>query len=343
MVRRKAGMRPSSKTTHRDLVHAKCLLRDHYRELLAQDPEAAQYYCRHDHFTSFPGINVVAIGLGEKITGRKRTGEPSVTVFVARKYPRSRMRRQHLVEPSVSGVKTDVVEIGYPIPYSPRRRQRVRPVQPGISVSPDYGEEGWESAGTFGVIVEDTHGDNRYILSNNHVLSDEDYVPLGTPTLQPGSRDGGSARGRIARLAVSVPLKYENRRNWMDAAMARLYANRSHDPSILGIGPPRGAGTATQNARVRKSGRTTGVTHGVIRELKVDVLNMQFENGSVRMDDVIAIEGTNGMFSKVGDSGSAIVDDRDRVVGLLFGGSGRRDFAIPIQRILKRFDVRIAT
>ena len=92
---------------------------------------------------------------------------------------------------------------------------------------------------------------------------------------------------------------------------------------------------------VRKSGRTTGLTEGIIRATRFDLWHMQFDQGPVRVDDVLTIEGIGGQFSKSGDSGSAIVNDDDRVVGLLFGGYGNIDYAVPIGRILRRFGVRI--
>lgn len=57
----------------------------------------------------------------------------------------------------------------------------------------------------------------------------------------------------------------------------------------------------------------------------------------------VVIEGVGGAFSRSGDSGSAIVDPLGRVVALLFAGSPKVTFAIPIRRILNRFKIRIAT
>ena len=90
------------------------------------------------------------------------------------------------------------------------------------------------------------------------------------------------------------------------------------------------------------SGRTTGVTEGIVRVLKFDVVGVEYDNGMVRVDDVLVIKGTSGSFSKVGDSGSAIVDPQGRVVGLLFGGSDDVTYAIPIRRVLNRFEAEIA-
>ena len=129
----------------------------------------------------------------------------------------------------------------------------------------------------------------------------------------------------------------------MDAAATEFENPEVADRSLLGIGRPTGAGHPSLGLLVRKSGRTTGITEGVVREMNFDVFNISYERGMVRVDDIIVIRGTSGSFSKPGDSGSAIVDPQGRVVALLFAGSEIVTFAIPIHRILRRLNLRIAT
>jgi hypothetical protein len=88
-------------------------------------------------------------------------------------------------------------------------------------------------------------------------------------------------------------------------------------------------------------GRTTGLTEGIVRAVDFDVTGVQYEQGLVRVDDVVVIEGVRGEFSAAGDSGSAIVDSRDRLVALLFAGSSEVTFAIPIARVLDRLRLRV--
>ncbi len=74
--------------------------------------------------------------------------------------------------------------------------------------------------------------------------------------------------------------------------------------------------------RVRKVGRTTGVTEGVVTAIEVDRLVVDFEIGLLRFDGQIEIEGTGSeAFSAGGDSGSLIVDEHGFACGLLFAGS----------------------
>jgi len=46
-----------------------------------------------------------------KVKNGKNTGEPCITVFVARKVKASELRPDELIPPEIGGVKTDVVEL----------------------------------------------------------------------------------------------------------------------------------------------------------------------------------------------------------------------------------------
>ena len=174
------------------------------------------------------------------------------------------------------------------------------------------------------------------------MLADENRLAIGAAVVQPATLDGGTDADQVARLADFAPLRFGNSRNWMDAAVARFDTGVTVSQTILGIGPLTGAGDPSLNLLVRKSGRTTGLTEGIVRIVRFDVFDVQYDQGMVRVDDVMVIENTAGAFSRPGDSGSAIVDTQGRVIGLLFAGSDVVTFAIPIRRVLRRFKLRVA-
>jgi hypothetical protein len=92
---------------------------------------------------------------------------------------------------------------------------------------------------------------------------------------------------------------------------------------------------------VRKHGRTTGHTVGVIMDLAADI-RVRFGQKLANFEEQLAIQGVSGLFSQGGDSGSLIVDAMtSRPVALLFAGGGNQTFACPIDRVLSRFDVDI--
>jgi len=105
---------------------------------------------------------------------------------------------------------------------------------------------------------------------------------------------------------------------------------------IIDIGVITGTKSATINMKVRKSGRTTGTTTGIIEMLDgtVDVgyggsLVATFEN------QIIA-----NYMSNPGDSGSLVVDGTAPLaVGLLFAGSDTTTVINPIDRVLDLLNV----
>ena len=327
-----------------DLLEAKEALRD---RLFAPDHKGAIEALsarKAKRFHPSPTINVVGVGIGEKVTEGTRTGEMCVKVMVAKKFPKDKIGRQEMIPPAINGIPTDVQGVGYPVKFEIPQRRRSRPVTGGVSVGLDLNAVNFRFAGTLGSVVADRQNLSRlFALSNNHVFADENRAAGGSGVVQPGTLDGGTNADRVASLAQFVPLKFDNRRNWMDAAIAEFSNPATVDRSILGIGTPSGAGRPTLGLLVRKSGRTTGLTEGVVRAVNFDVRNVQYDQGFVRVDDVVVIEGIDGPFSAAGDSGSAILDHQGKVVALLFAGSPAVTFGIPIRRVLRRFGVQVAS
>ncbi|MGH7527186.1 MAG: trypsin-like serine protease [Gemmatimonadales bacterium] len=330
-------------TPPRDLREAKDATRDRLFHPAGEVAPEAFSLRKAKRFRPAPAVNLIGVGIGEKVTAGHRTGELCVKVYVAKKYAKSQVRPADRIPARVAGVPTDVEGIGYPTKFQIPQRQRTRPVVGGLSTGLDFQAVNFQFAGTLGVVVADRAQPSRLLaLSNNHVFADENRVPIGAGVVQPGTLDGGANADRVARLAQFIPLLFDNKRNWHDSAVAEFLGSTGVNRSIMGIGTPVGAGRSPLNSLVRKSGRTTGLTEGVVRAVNFDVQNIQYDQGFVRVDDVMVIEGMAGSFSRPGDSGSAIVDAAGRVVGLLFAGSPAVTFAIPIQRILRRFRIRIA-
>jgi hypothetical protein len=326
-----------------DFAAAKEALRDRLAVMTEKSIPQALATRKAKRFHAAPGINLVGLGIGEKVTSRKRTGEMCVRVLVARKFPKGKISRAQQIPATINGLPTDVEAVGYPRKFQIPQRQRHRPVPGGVSVGLDLNAVDFRFAGTLGMIVSERQTPGTlFALSNNHVLADENRVNNGAGVVQPGTLDSTGSGNGVGSLASFVPLKFDNRRNWMDAAIAAFDGGTAVDRTILEVGAPTGSAMPSLNLLVRKSGRTTGLTEGIVREIAFDVFNIEYDQGFVRMDDVIVIEGITAAFSKPGDSGSAIVDPQGRVVALLFAGSDVVTFAIPIRRILRRFKVRVA-
>ena len=85
---------------------------------------------------------------------------------------------------------------------------------------------------------------------------------------------------------------------------------------MLEIGPVDAPGRAVPGMRVRKSGRTTGLTEGVVADVSADIEVNGYPDRTRSFHNQIIVEGPQ--VSDRGDSGSVFVGDDNQVVGLLF-------------------------
>lgn len=314
--------------------------------------------------------NVVGVGLGYKIRGGETTDELSVIVSVTRKVPSKALSERDRVPRTVADVRTDVLATGLLRPFPPSDsqlgpRDRWRPVvPPGVSIGHHR-----VTAGTFGCLV--ARDNELFILCNNHVLANTNVCETWDPIFQPGPTDGGGPDDRIARLAEYVPLVFESepsdcrvadwtawllsrlakgmgsrhelkavRRsgepNRVDAALARPLSPNQVTNEILGIGAPTGIAAASLGTSLQKTGRTTGHTEGVVTQIEASLVIDYYGQKALFKDQLVASPMSEG-----GDSGSAILDSRKRVVGLLFAGSAAATCLNPIHSVLSALDVEI--
>ncbi|HWE37583.1 MAG TPA: hypothetical protein VG406_13525 [Isosphaeraceae bacterium] len=182
------------------------------------------------------------------------------------------------------------------------------------------------TAGTLGAFVRDLAGGGVMILSNNHVLANENKARHGDAILQPGPYDDGKdPADRVATLARFVRLK-KTGPNLVDAAVAALDPGMEYDARTLtGLGGKlAGAGSSflDDQTPVGKIGRTTATTRGKVVTFELDNLLVAYDVGALQFNDQIEIEGDgDSPFSQGGDSGSLIVDADRLAVALLFAGS----------------------
>jgi hypothetical protein len=290
--------------------------------------------------------NIIGIGVGTKvIAGTTETGQEALRVYVRVKIPPGQLSPQEIVPPRFGNLPTDVMEIGDVLALQSlqtwQRFSRHRPASCGVSLGhPDI------TVGTLGCLVE--RESRIYILSNNHILAGCNTAAVGDPILQPGPSDGGSLPGdAIATLSQFAPIVFSGPANSMDAAIAEVNTPADVEPEIIAIGCPRTATKqATRFQSVRKHGRTTGHTLGIVDDVSADLWVKYRVNNQMRMAwfvDQIAVRGTGtNAFSSSGDSGSLIVDAQTlEPVGLLFAESRSLTIANPIDLVLPHFGVTI--
>lgn len=211
------------------------------------------------------------------------------------------------------------------------------------------------TAGTLGAFVHNAAG-TIFVLSNNHVLANEDRAEIGDRILQPGKLDGGRARDRVGALYRSIRINKRSP-NYVDCAICTLDDGVDYDTRLLGStarAPIRLAGVAVDGSldeglEVHKIGRTTGVTKGRVTAFELDNVIVNFDEGNRRFDRQIEVEGSGrSSFCDGGDSGSLVLVGGDTAVGLLFAGSevgGRNGrgltFVNPISAVLSKLKVSL--
>jgi hypothetical protein len=265
-----------------------------------------------------------------------------VKFLVRAKYHEKHISLDHILPKSIDGLPVDVEEVGLMRRFddvSPRTH--IRPAQPGCSVGFDAPSGDFRMAGTFGALVEDANG--LYILSNNHVLADENQLSIDSPIFQPGLYDGGDqATDRIAQLTNFLPLQ-QGVLNQVDCAIAAVTDPSAVSNAIPQIGPPKGVGEAQNDMTVHKFGRSTQYTAGQVTSVETD-MTLQYDTGSFTFAQQIVIVGFDGQpFAAPGDSGSLILErNTNLAVGLLIGGSGSHFIANHIGDVLTALNVTLA-
>lgn len=228
----------------------------------------------------------------------------------------------------------------------PWYQKRSRPIRPGCSIGHFR-----ITAGTLGCFVQSPSG-VLYIISNNHVLANENRSRKGDAIIQPGAYDGGSdPADRIGLLERSIRLRVSTV-NLMDAATCTIEKGVTHDPRVKNAGRIKGlfAGPLADGIAVRKLGRTTGLTEGRITAFELDNVVVRYDLGNLRFDDQIEIEGRGTTaFSDGGDSGSLVFNDDMEGVGLLFAGGDQGGtnglgltYANPLGTVLTKLRVTLA-
>ena len=263
------------------------------------------------------------IGTG---TSADAQGYPVIVVYTS--------RPGVAVPATIEGYPTRVNMTGTVIPYA----------KPGgggtLQMGTSTGNDLECAAGTLGCVV--IKGGNEYFLSNNHVFARENAASNGERIDAPGRYDSHpicDPSPQCATLADFQAISFTSN-NTFDAAIAAPSAGRAYtsveaggyDPSSTVVSPSVGLA-------VKKTGRTSNLTHANIQAINVTI-QVQYSNGGIATF-VNQIQ-TPGSFIRSGDSGSLMVTETGaNPVGLCFAGGSGGSFANPIGPVLSRFSATV--
>ncbi len=311
--------------------------------------------------------NVVATGLGYKISAGKRTDELALICSVEFKRTKQMLSAGELIPAGIQNVATDVLPTGL-IYALQEPTEKFRPAPGGVSIGHYL-----ITAGTLGCYV--TKNNKKYILSNNHVLANSNDGQIGDAIYQPGPHDGGTSTDQIATLNKFIHIQFEGgdngggsscsignftaavlntlaaltgsktrlqavlkpktAENLVDCALAEPLDKNDVLDEIFKIGKIAGVTEATLNMNVKKSGRTTGLTTGSITQIDVTSrVSYGTNKTALFVDQLMA-----GAMSAGGDSGSVILTDDNKLIGLLFAGSSNTTIFNRIQNVFSALEV----
>ncbi len=318
---------------------------------------------------------VVGLGRGFKEINGEKTDEESIQFLVKQKKPKDQLRRRDIIPAKLAGYYTDVIQIGHVQALS-LRTNRIRPARPGLSLGHYLISAGTFGA----VVYDLQTGQplilsNNHILANT-TSTDRQRAEVGDPILQPGSYDGGDDADVVGYLERYVPIEMENtervsmfgrgitkllnfvmnlftpsvrgkpkyrvkmvrqgRENLVDCAVATPVNSDIIRGDIIDIGKVAGVNKVELGTWVQKSGRTSGLTSGRVRTLDA-MVTVEMGNGETAVfTDQIVIDAS----SQGGDSGSLVLDEHNKAVGLLFAGSEEATICNPIMAVLNALKVR---
>ena len=297
---------------------------------LAHQRHASQLISRPD---------VTGVGVGLRRRAGSVTDEHVLKVYVAHKRSLEDLPESAVLPTSLStshgDTAVDVEEM--PVPKIPpmhkpsvptaiaeaRLRVPRRPALGGASIAHHQ-----FPVGTVALGVVDLLTGMPCLLSCNHVLAQLDQAVAGDIVLQPAFADaGGFPMSVVGRVLRWTNVQFGGSPNHADAAIAVCQPGMAAS-YVDGIGQIEGISPGVElGERVRKVGRTTGLTEGRVIALnatfKANYALLGFGNTPALFVDQIVVDLACGY----GDSGSLLVDNQNRAAGLLFAAADHRTTA----------------
>jgi hypothetical protein len=186
--------------------------------------------------------------------------------------------------------------------------------------------------GTLGCFVR-VGSDAPCILGSAHVLtggtSQADGVEVfHPPILQPGSRE-------VAELWDAYPRDLTGQtESLLDAAVAVLLEGVQFDPKIGGLGPPTAFNPeVVEGERVRIHGAGSARERGGLILERNASATVRYDHGQASFSNLVRCE----RYSEEGDSGAAVLDANNCVVGVHLCGLGAFSWFCPISMVLARW------
>jgi len=236
-------------------------------------------------------------GIGIKEIGGALTEETVFRVYVREKKAPGQVPPGEMIPAEIHGFKTDVVVV---LPAQEEDDEsKYRPVK-GASRSTAPAAARSERSAAWPPGVRQLHR-----AAEQPPCALRSAGADGTETANPRIR----ARA-AAPAATSRPTCTASSATTSIAPIARLKAGVGSDGRIEGIGFITGVAAAVSGEAVKKRGRTTELTTGTVTNLTMDSTGTKILTIEVKKNN------GNDRFSRSGDSGSALLNDSNEIIGL---------------------------
>lgn len=227
--------------------------------------------------------------------------EDCIAVGVRQKRPLAELDESEVIPAQIRGVATDIIELNPKLATS-LYSEKYSVVCGGISI----GNVTSESSGTLGGIFNDTVNSVDCGLTNFHVMAGPDLSVPDSYAIHPSEEDGGTMSA-LSRIGISTRWMLDE---WGDAAIFTLTK-----PSALSMLTSQTVLTDVVMPQVldevEKSGRTTGVTQGVVSGFGyVGIDYSTYGHGIIYMYccSIIPLVDPDEMIVDGGDSGAIWYD-----------------------------------
>jgi hypothetical protein len=278
-----------------------------------------------------PGVVGVSVGLMRGGNG-KRTKEAGIRVLVA-----STAAAPALPE-KLEGVPVQVEVVGT---VRADTLTRIRPLLGGTSLSKD----GSTYFGTVGLVVADSQG-SALALTNYHVIAGAVCaVSTSANVVQPAAFDGGT------EIVGSVKGAFFSGGgagiSGVDAVVASVPPSiATAFGEIRELGSVTGYASAALGETVRKHGRTTETTYGVVTDISTTI-TVSFDFGSHQFFEQVSVTVTapSSEVATSGDSGAVWINASGKAVGLHFASNGGHTigYVNPMHAVVSRLGVNVVS
>lgn len=266
---------------------------------------------------SLDGIRGVDYGFVYE--GGQRTQKQGFRFHVARKKPLTEIAKHQVVPKKLAGFPCDVLQAEYALHNGLNPRDRIDPIQPGISI----GNLERRTTGTLGAIVRDRVSNQPCILSNWHILVASTTPQTGSAIGQPGPEHFGmETPPTVAQLT-----RWSDLAHGIDAAIAKIDEGVNCLPRFFGLNLlPAGVKEPALGMRVYKYGAVSELTYAIVDGVGgAFVMDYTRFGDKVRwMDGYRLVVDPNHQEDEIsldGDSGAVWISEEDqKAVALHFGG-----------------------